>query len=61
MIMRYPEYPKQSSKTMVLDRQKKEVIRMLEKTMLVKDSSFRKLDDPFENTNSKKICVLCKN
>ena len=33
---------------------------MLEKTMLVKDSSFRKLDDPFENTNSKKYVFYVK-
>lgn len=33
---------------------------MLEKTMLVKDSSFRKLDDPFENSNSKKYVFYVK-
>lgn len=29
------------------------------KTMYVKENSFRKLDDPF-NDLAKKVCVLCK-
>ena len=33
---------------------------MLEKTMLVKESSFRKLDDPFENSKSKKYVFYVK-
>lgn len=33
---------------------------MLEKTMVVKDSSFRKLDDPFENGKSRKYVFYVK-
>ena len=33
---------------------------MLEKTMVVKDSSFRKLDDPFENGKSRKYVLYVK-
>lgn len=33
---------------------------MLEKTMVVKDSSFRKLDDPFENGESRKYVFYVK-
>lgn len=34
---------------------------MITKTFKVKANTFRKLDDPFENGKSKKICILCKN
>lgn len=33
---------------------------MITKTMKVKQSSFRKLDDPFENGKSKKVHLLCQ-